>query len=92
MNKDYFFRIIFSGVFIFIYCNLNSLAKNVHSKRNNPIDLDLVNPNIPQPLSHVSYKLIQSEKPNADELAAYKRIKQVMDSAIHYYNLYTSYS
>lgn len=37
----------------------------------------------------ISYNLVRVNHPNKDELAAYKLIKQVMDSAIYYYNSYT---
>ena len=39
---------------------------------------------------HISYKLVRVDNPNSDELSAYKLIEQVLDSAIHYYNLYTT--
>jgi len=38
----------------------------------------------------ISYKLVRVDNPNKDELAAYKLIKQVMDSATFYYNSYTT--
>ncbi|HEY3371450.1 MAG TPA: hypothetical protein VGK10_11410 [Prolixibacteraceae bacterium] len=53
----------------------------------------------PRNQGHVSYQLVRENHPdknglypNKDELSAYKLITQVMDSAIHYYNTYTTAS
>ena len=94
MNRTRFISLLLPGIsFILLIFNYtNSSAKETFTGKENPICINPINPDIPQPLIHITYKLIQAGHPNADELSAYKLIKQVMDSAIHYYNLYTSAS
>lgn len=42
------------------------------------------------PLGNVTYTLIKSTNPTADEDAAYKRITEAMDAALYYYNNFTT--
>ena len=47
---------------------------------------------LPTNKGHVSYQLIREGMPNKDNAAAYHLIQQVMDSAVNYYNTYTTAS
>ena len=65
-------------------------VKKTSSQKGNKVNLMLNG--LPTNKGHVSYQLIREDQPNEDELAAYHLIQQAMDSAVNYYNTYTTAS
>lgn len=73
--------------FAFLLITVFSHAKTSPEKEK---EADISFNDLPKDQGHVSYQLIRSDQPNEDELEAYRLIQQAMDSAVHYYNTYTT--
>lgn len=67
--------------------NVYSLEKTSTQKGNKA---NLMLNGLPTNKGHVSFQLIREGMPNADNASAYHLIQQVMDSAVNYYNTYTT--
>lgn len=44
----------------------------------------------PTPTGNVTYTIVKAQNPNADQQDAYKRIEEAMETAVFYYNKYTT--
>ena len=75
--------------FIMLYYNVffNNRTSLIKEKKENLKHDELV-----KNKDHVSYQLILENYATEDQLSACKQITQVMYSAIHYYNIYTTAS